>query len=44
MVEEVEDEEHDPADKQTYLAPELQAIIEEIEDENLPSQLVRNSA
>ena len=44
MVEEVEDEdEHDLADKQTYLTPELQAIIEEVEDENLPGQLVHNS-
>ena len=45
MVEEVEDEdEHDLADEQTYLTPELQAFIEEIEDKNLPSQLVHNSA
>ena len=43
MVEEVKDEdEHDPADEQTYLMPELQAIIKEVEDENLPSQLVHD--
>ena len=45
MVEEVEDEdEHDLADKQTYLMPELQAIIKEVKDKNLPSQLFHNSA
>ena len=44
MVEKVEDkDEHDLADKQTYLAPELQAIVEEVEDENLPGQLVLDS-
>ena len=45
MVEEVEDEdEHNPAAEQTYLAPELQAIIEEAEDIDRSDQIVRDSA
>ena len=45
MVEEVEDEdEHDPATEQTYLAPELQANIKEIEDIDHSERLVRDSA
>ena len=43
MVEEVSEDEYDPHETQTHLAPELQAVIEEVEDEDNPRSAARLS-
>jgi hypothetical protein len=46
MVEEVSEDEYDPPENQAHLAPELQAILEEAEDEeeDNPTPHIRDSA